>query len=161
MPSGIVIPVSESEPIVRRDFGEFTDYQEVIGGYFQPVELLTPEATIYVDDEGKLKGLEVNRRATLLVWMHNPAFRERDVICGPAVLIGAPDDEGDTQDVPQSLDDLLFDTLAYKVEVQTVDNKDAWNTNSKRYTDWVEAYNAALRLAASWMAVEQVRVVPA
>jgi hypothetical protein len=161
MPIGIVIPVDESEPIFRKQFGAFTDYQETIGGYFQPIDIQSPEATIYVDEEGKLKHLDVNRRATILAWLHNPAFRGRDVLCGTVVIIGPPDSEGDTTDVPQSLDDLLFETIEYKYEVQTADSAIAWNGNQMRYTYWLDAYNDALALADRWMAVEAIRVVPA
>lgn len=161
MPNGIVIPVDEEAPIFRKELNDFTDYQAAIGGYFQVIDLSNPEASLYVDEEGKVKHLEMNRRATLLMWLHNPAFRGRDVVCGQALLIGPADDEGETQGVPQALDDLLFDTLSYRVEVQTVDSADAWNGNQARYNNWVDAYNAGLRLADRWLAVENVRIVPA
>jgi len=161
VPTGIVIPVDESEPIRRHEINVYSEYQEIIGGYFQVVELDDIAASLYCDEEGKLKSLPMNRRATLLTWLHVPAFRHRDVISGTVILMGQPDDCGNTVSIPQELDDLLMDTLSYKVEVQTVDDADAWNSNAMRYTDWVEAYNAALSLAERWMAVEQVRVVPA
>lgn len=161
MPTGIVIPVDEAEPIFRTEIDHFTDYQRVIGGYFQVIDLVNPEASLYVDEEGKLKHLEMNRRATMLMWIHNPAFVHRDVVTGPALIVGPPNAEGETQSVPQELDDLLFDTLSYKVEVQTLDNPDTWNTNQRRFTEWTEAYNAALSLSVRWTAVEQIRIVPA
>lgn len=161
MPTGIVIPVVEEERISRVEVDHFTDYQKVIGGYFQVIELANPSASLYMDEEGKMKGLPLNHRATLLMWLHNPAFRQRDYVCGPALLLGQPDRGGVTQSVPQSLEALLFGTVKYKFEVQTVDDPDAWNSNQKRYDDWVDAYNEALSLAERWMAVERVRVVPA
>lgn len=161
MPIGIVIPVDEIEPIFRTELAHFTDYQKVIGGYFQVIDLTNPEASLYVDEEGKLKHLQMNRRATMLMWIHNPAFMHRDIVTGPALIVGPPDKEGETQNVPQELDDLLFDTLSYKVEVQTIDNGEAWNSNQRRYSEWPEAYNAGLSLAERWMAVERVRIVPA
>jgi hypothetical protein len=161
MPTGIVIPVDESVPIFRKEFEAFTDYQETIGGYFRPIDIQSPEATMYVDEEGKLKHSDVNRRATILAWLHNPAFRGRDVLCGPVVIIGPPDRDGISTDVPQSLDDLLFDTISYKFEVQTSDDATAWNSNQRRYTTWIDAYNDALAMAERWFAVEAIRVVPA
>ncbi|NTW42269.1 MAG: DUF3846 domain-containing protein, partial [Cellulomonadaceae bacterium] len=53
--------------------------------------------TLYCDEEGKNKGLRVNRRATLVLRHLWPRFP--DVIMGPAFLCGEPDRRGDDTDV--------------------------------------------------------------
>lgn len=158
---GIVIPADEDEPIYKQEFKSLSDYQQAVGGLIEAIDLDSPPATIYVNEEGKLQGLPLNRRATMISWMHNSSFRGKDVIKGDAVLVGPPDDEGKTLAVPQAYVFLLFETATYRIEVQTADDPAAWNGNQARYDNWVEAYNAGLGLWERWLAVENVRVIAA
>jgi hypothetical protein len=160
MPTGILIPVDESEEITVIEVNDFEDYRRVIGGYFQVIDLENPEASLYMDEEGKIKQQPVNRRATLLLWAHRSVFRSRDVVCGPSILIGAPDGFGETQDVPDQLLSLLTATSKFKYQVKTI-NDNEWAGNALTFSDWVEAYNAALGLADRWTLVTEVQVVPA
>lgn len=163
MPKGIVIPVLESEPMYIREFDSLNDYQVVIGGYIEPVDLTVPNpATMYVDEEGLLKQKEGNARATLLLMLHNPAYLFTGaLIVGTTVIVGPPDDEGDTLNVPDYFATLLIETHEYKVEVQTADDPYAWNGNQRRFERWEEAAEHGISLARRWMAVERVRVVAA
>lgn len=161
MPQGVLIPVDEAEPLRVVDLKNVSDYQKLIGGWVEVTDLDSPEASIWFDEEGKLKNLPLNRRASLILWMHNPSFRDRDVVKGPAIVLGPGNEYGETQDVPAELKMLLTVRETLRVEVQTADNGEAWNTNQRRFPDWVDAYNFALALSDRWMAVERVRVVPA
>jgi hypothetical protein len=163
MPCGIVIPTDMEEPMYVADFSDYRDYQKVIGGNFEPVDLTEPtEATVYVDEEGLLKSLPLNVRATLMVMVHNPAFLYHGAnLLGTAVIVGAPDDEGETKDVPSEFVELLLHTTSYKIEVQTSDDKETWNGNQRRFERIEEAYDHAINLAYKWFAVERVRVVAA
>lgn len=161
MPRGIVIPVDESESPFWLTFTDYTDYQKVVGGTFEVIDLTTPPASLYVNDEGKLIGLPVNRRATLLLWLNNPAFFMKDVVCGPAVLIGPADAEGATMDLPAELSVLILGTDLLKVEVQTINEPGKWYGNQARYSEYFEAANAALSLYQRWTLAEAVRVVAA
>jgi hypothetical protein len=49
---------------------------------------------MWVNDEGKLNGSEMNLMGTIL-WAHSYGWT--DVICGDIVLTGVADDEGYTQ----------------------------------------------------------------
>lgn len=160
MPTGILIPVDEDQDIQIVEVATFNEYQALIGGFFQVIDLENPESSLYMDEEGKIKQLPVNRRATLLMWAHRSVFRERDVVCGPALLIGSPDGRGDTQDIPDRLMSLLTGTSRFKYQVKTI-NDDEWTGNAVTFTDWVEAYNAALSLASRWLLVTEVQVLPA
>lgn len=160
MPVGVVIPVLESEPLFTITVNDYKDYQKVVEGTFQILDLDEPPASLFVNDEGKNLSFPMNRRATLLLWVHNPAFFQRDVIAGPALLIGAANAQGITQGVPDALYDLFFETPAYKAEVQTIGDP-KWYGNQARYEDWITAYNAALSLQERWALAERVRVVAA
>jgi hypothetical protein len=85
--------------------------QGIVGGYIETVGL-GAEAHIYIDEEGKLKGKEVNRLATQMVEHHCPGFAGRDVIVGDAVALGMTD-EGDEADAPPDVY-----TLAYALRIQ-------------------------------------------
>ena len=66
--------------------------QGAVGGLIQAVDL-TPELTMWCNDEGKMMGLPVNPVATAL-WTRY--FGETDVIVGNVVFTGGSDEEGET-----------------------------------------------------------------
>lgn len=162
MPWGIYIPADESKVLEFRLFGQLNEYQEAVGGWVECIDLETPPATFFVNEEGKIQNLPQNRRATLALWLHNRGMHGRDVLCGNAVLIGQPDDEeGETQDIPDELVAILMRTDSYKLEVETMDAPGVWNGNQARYGNWVDAYNAALGLYERWTLATNVRVLAA
>lgn len=65
--------------------------QTLVGGWVQAVDL-TPDLTLWVNEEGKLNGLPVNEAATR-VW--KAVYGPTDVIVGPAVLTGGADEDGE------------------------------------------------------------------
>ena len=135
--------------------------QEAVGGYIQVVDLTPLNASLVMDEEGKLKSKDVNRRATLLFWLLFPSVRHHDVIVGDAIIVGQPDDDGNTTDVPDSLTKLLFETKSYKAEFQTLDDANKFNGNQMRFDDYFTAANYALAKSEAWTMVERCRVVPA
>lgn len=159
MPWGIYIPADEAAPLEFRLFGQYMDYQEAVGGSFQPVELKTFGADIYVNEEGKVNELPLNRRATLMLWVIERAWRNEDTLVGDAVIIGSPDDEGDTQDVPGELVTLLMNTEIYKYEVETIEREGKWYGNQRTFDNYFEACNSALGLLDRWALASDVRVV--
>lgn len=163
MPLGIVVPVDRNEPIYTREFNGLSDYQEVVGGLIEPIDLPQPHpATMYVNEEGRLLKLEFNARASLIVMAHNQQYLFRGInVVGPAVIVGEPDEEGETQDVPPDLVQLLTVESEYKVLFQTADDPEAWNGNLRRFTDVTEAYEHGINIAYRWHAVERIRVVAA
>lgn len=68
--------------------------QKGVGGWVEAVDLPKHKMTMWVNEEGKLSGLEYNPSGTMLWWS---VYGETDVIVGDIVLTGLPDDEGDTQ----------------------------------------------------------------
>jgi len=160
MPRGIVIPWDRAQAIRLQEFNGLDDYQKAVGGLIEHVELLTPApAGIFLNEEGRLHQADFNPRATLLLMVHNQAFLYGGAkLLGDVVVIGPVDDEGETLDVPGYYEELLLHTTEYKVEVQTMDNSEAWNTNQRRFTEMEEAYHFGVDLAYRWTAVERVRV---
>jgi Domain of unknown function (DUF3846) len=56
----------------------------------------------YCDEEGKLKGLPVNLLATGIARTHGWRAGD-DMLCGPVVFLGPPDNNGDETSAPEFL----------------------------------------------------------
>jgi hypothetical protein len=161
MVTAIVIPVDLDEPVRQQQLNnsDLDAYRQIVGGHLQVVNLIQPPASLYLNEEGKLEGLAVNLRATALLWVHNGAYRERDVVVGPAFIVGPPDRRGDDTSAPDDLLELLFDTERYRMQVKTI-NGTGWHGNELVFTDWFAAYRYVLDLAGRWTLVDEVRVIP-
>ncbi|MCO4274304.1 DUF3846 domain-containing protein [Pseudarthrobacter sp. HLT3-5] len=157
----ILVPADEERPLYKVAIEGLTGLQAAVGGLIEVMDIDRPDATLILNEEGKVMGLPMNRRATLLLWVHLTRWRGHDALAGDVLIVGRPDDEGNMQDVPRELVELLFKTKVYKYEVTTVSDLDVWNGNQRRYEDWVTAYNDGLALASRWFAVNDVRIVPA
>jgi hypothetical protein len=159
--TAIVIPVDLEQPIRQQQLNknDLDAYRQIVGGNLEVVTFVSPPASLYLNEEGKLEGLPINRRATALWWVHNRASRGRDYICGPAFLVGPADRHGDDKPAPQYLVELLLSTERYRVQVKTMDSP-TWHGNEVVFTDWYSAYVNILDLAERWTLVEEVRVIP-
>lgn len=81
--------------------------QELVGGWIEPVTIpsFIPDAergTGYVNEEGKIRGLPVNWRATDFM-VPGVGLMPRDYIAGDFVLLGLDPRTGENADVPDSL----------------------------------------------------------
>jgi hypothetical protein len=65
------------------------EYQALVGGYIEVVTLPDGRALV-LDEEGKLKGRPLNRRATAL-WHEAAPYARRDVLVGD-VVVCTPDE---------------------------------------------------------------------
>lgn len=157
----IQIPQDEDRPLYKVTIEDLAGMQAAVGGYIEIVDLTPLNASLVVNEEGKLMNLEINRRATLLFWLLFPSIRGRDAICGDALIVGYPDCQGNTTDAPKEVVELLFETKSYKAEFQTFDDAKKFNGNLRRFEDYFEAANYALLKAQSWTAVQRTRVIPA
>ncbi|SIC59005.1 DUF3846 domain-containing protein [Mycobacteroides abscessus] len=160
---GILIPADELQDIKTVEIDSASDVaiQAHVGGTFGVTDLFNPAASLHWNDDGRMLGLPLNRRATLMLWVHHSAFRGHDALLGDVLLLGPADEEtGDSLPVPDELDRLLFHTDQYRYLVKTIGEK-SWNGNGVTYDNWVDAYNGALSLAKRWTLVEEVTVVAA
>lgn len=60
--------------------------QEVVGGYIEPV-WLKDGRVMFVNEEGRLKGLPVNEMATMIALTQGVHFAPNDLIVGPAIIV--------------------------------------------------------------------------
>lgn len=159
--NSIIIPAANDAALRQIQIGSshLPEYQAITGGLIERVGLDESSSSLYVNEEGKLLQLPINRRATLLLWMHNRAFRYQDIIAGDALLVGPVDDDGSDTDVPDALAHVLYAATNFRTEVQ-VHGEDGWHGNDNRFDNWVAAYSYVLDLGRRWTAVRDVRVVP-
>lgn len=160
MLTAIVIPADPAEParlqqLNKRDVDAF---RALVGDHLQVLNLERPAATMYLNDEGKLDGLPFNPRATALLWAHNPAFREEDVIAGDAFIVGVPDRHGDDTSAPTELVDLLFHTKRYRVLVQG-EGDEKFYGHLRPFDSWFEAYGFGVHLVRVFSQLQDVQVV--
>lgn len=81
------------------------------------------------------------------------------MLVGNSAIVGAPDDEGSTTDVPETVVSLLMETRVYRVEVQVIGETE-WHRNATKYTDYWEAVIRAMLLLERWALATEAKVVP-
>lgn len=129
------IPVDPDEPMTEVQVDSLEDCQEIVGGYIEPVDITELGITIYVNEEGLLRQLPLNSRATFLWWYFVPEARQKAMLVGPTLVVGLPNRSGESTDIPQGATELLLDPGLWRVEVKTHgDSK--WYRNQATY----EAY---------------------
>ncbi|MBJ8343976.1 DUF3846 domain-containing protein [Antrihabitans sp. YC2-6] len=157
---GLVVPADMEEPVTELRFvsdDALNAMQKVVGGYVDVVDTALPETTVWLNDEGMIKYLEPNPRATMFIWAGAPRRRGGQAYYGDVLITGQPDEEGNTTSLPDELLDLILRTDEYKIEVQT--GGDSWAGNGKRFADYWIALHYVLELAERWVLVTNVRVV--
>lgn len=155
MVQGIVIPADAEAPLELREFATLEDYQAVVGGCIEAVDLLDFGVTIYVNEEGLLRHLPLNSRASFLWWYHVPEARQKAMLIGDAVVVGLPDRSGKNTDLPATVRQLLLLPARFHVEVRTVGDP-KWCRNQATYPDYWEAMVLLERMAEA----VDTRVIP-
>lgn len=92
--TALVVPVEgpiRTETIETADTALDT-LQKLVGGYIEPIDLPTGD-TAFIDEEGKLKSYEINPRANDALSGH---LMPGDFIVGTLVVVGPPDETGET-----------------------------------------------------------------
>ena len=117
MVKGIYVPADDSEALEIRELEKLEDYQEAVDGWIEAVDVPSLGVTIYVNEEGLLRRLPFNPRASFLWWYHVPGAHQT-MLVGDVVIVGPRDDNGDGNDVPEEVVDLLTVTREYAVAVQ-------------------------------------------
>lgn len=157
MVRGIYVPADSDESLEVREFTGLDDYQSAVEGWIEPVDVPDLGITIYVNEEGLIRHLPFNSRATFLWWYYVPVARHRAILVGNTVIVGMPDEQGSTADVPAEVETLTKHGI-WRVEVKTLgDSK--WCHNQVTYEDHFEALAWAMVTLERWTAAEDVRVV--
>lgn len=161
MVTGVIIPADIDSALRVQEFHDLRDYQTAVGGLIEAIDLDNPPMSLFANDEAKLIGLPINQRASALWWLHVPAVYGIDFLSGDVVLIGRPDEEGETQSAPDEFVRLLLEPTTYRVLVQTADSGTAWSGNGRRFDSYFEAATYAIDLGHRWTLVTAARVVAA
>lgn len=161
MVTGIVIPYETRLEVFTQEFTDLASYQAAVGGYIEPVTIERPRMTIFANEEGKVRQLPINCRATCLWWMQSPRARGNELLVGDVALVGSRGGAGATTDLPRGFIELLLATPRYKIEVQTEAEPKDWFDNHMRFQNYFEACRYGLKLAERWIQVRDIRVVAA
>ncbi|MDF1478793.1 hypothetical protein PYV02_06805 [Leifsonia sp. H3M29-4] len=89
---GIVIPQDGGGDLRLEELAGLRDFQEVTGGWIEPIELDGIDATIYINGEAQRHPGPFNSRATTLHWYHG-LHRDRALLLGDAVIVGTQSGE--------------------------------------------------------------------
>jgi hypothetical protein len=157
MALGIVIPADDNCDLTIRTFETLPDYQAAVGGDVEYIALAEPTASFFVNEEGKIRHLPDNERATLIMRMHN-RIHDGDRVAGDAVLIGPENVRGESTDVPEQLRVLLFGLRKFEIEIAFSKKVPEWITVDNSSTSWEEAYTKCLRLMWIWAELDRARV---
>jgi hypothetical protein len=160
MVTGITVPHETALPLFSAEFANLADYQHTVGGYIEIVRIHGYPLLIVADEEGKVRGLPINKRATCLWWLLNPNGLGGDVLVGDVVIVGA-EQKGELTDAPRNLVALLLETVRYRVEVRVSEKFDSWTEIGDAVDDFFEAALHALSLMEVWNPPGDVRVVAA
>lgn len=161
--AAVVIPLDPDEPIrqVEFDQGDIAYMQGIVGGNVDVIDtVVEPRTSIWINDDGR-DVLPTNPRASLYLWAGDARWRGQDVLFGDVLITGTPDEEGSTTSIPDAVLALMFETVEYRVQVQTIDDRNAWSGNGIRFDDYFAALYNVLNLAERWALVTEVRVIPA
>ncbi len=155
---GIVIPADESAEPFEQQFEGLPGYHEVVGGWVEAVHLEQAKLTLFVNEEGKVRGLPLNRRATALWWLLDRMARERDELVGDVVLIGAANGQSTSTEAPRDLAHLILRAEVLHSEIRLADRL-GWHRTELQFTNYFDAAINALLYFRSDDAVTDVRVV--
>lgn len=89
---------SHSVEIIEQDIATL---QELVGGYIEAVT--TEHAVLWLNEEGKIHGMPINRMATYLWWKLQPEMEGRDHMRGCVLVTGLADPDGDCTPVEPDL----------------------------------------------------------
>jgi hypothetical protein len=99
----IVIPADEAQAIRSRETDDqptLQQLQDIVDGYIEIVpgwaDYMGKPCVVYCNEDGKARGLSVNRRATAIWWQKLGGGQYDDVLCGDIVLVvDLPDKDDD------------------------------------------------------------------
>ncbi|WP_425546358.1 DUF3846 domain-containing protein [Agromyces soli] len=180
MVRGIYLPADDREELVVREFSGVDDYARSVDGYIEAVDVPDLGVTIYVNEIGLLRRLPFNSRASFLWWYYEPAARE-SLLVRDAVIVGWPDADGESTDVPEAVLRLLTEPIEHGIVVRldSAPGRDVHPMSrlaqivlpltagdpsllmsSARFASYFDALTWAVVLEQRWPEAEEVEVVP-
>lgn len=159
MVNALRIPADADEPITKLEVSKLEGYQAAVGGWIEPVDIPELGVTIYIHEEGLMLDLPFNSRATLLWWYFVPEARQKAILAGPALVVGLPDRNGDSTDIPVHAAEMLTEAGIWRVQAH-MPGIEQWYESQQPYDDYFEAIVYAMVIVERWEEVDDVRVVP-
>lgn len=104
MINGICIPATITDPARLVEIADSESLGTLVGGWLEAL-MIDGTTTCYLNEEGKLKGLPVNVRATAML-AHRLA--PSDMIVGDVVLLGFDPETGDDLSLPNATEKITF-----------------------------------------------------
>lgn len=117
MVQGIIIPADNTAPLKTATLDSLEDYQRAVSGWIEAVDIPDLGVTMYVNEEGLIRDLPFNRRATFLWRFHVPQARDAGLV-GDVAVVGLTDDEGESTELPTVLQQRLLEPGAYRVRTR-------------------------------------------
>jgi len=111
----VVIPASEEFEAYSTEVEsvEYKFLSDKVGGMIEVVGFRDDQASMYLNEEGKILGMPRNPRATSLAKRHG-AISLMDYIAGDAVVVGPVDEDGEDTGLEQEQIDVLFKEIGHK-----------------------------------------------
>lgn len=153
------IPPDPDAPVTEVQLDALEDYQAIVGGWIEAVDIHSLGVTVYVNEEGLLRQLPFNSRAMSLWWYFVPEARQTAVLVGPALVVGLPDRNGNSTDIPANVAEMMTRAGIWSVQAH-VPGIEEWYVSQQTYDDYFEALVYAMTLLNRWEEVDDVRVVP-
>jgi hypothetical protein len=136
MVQGIIIPADNTTPLRVSTLDSLEDYQRAVGGWIEAVDIPDLGVTMYVNEEGLIRDLPYNRRATFLWQFHVPQARDARLV-GDVAVVGLAGDEGENTELPRELRRWLLEPGVYRVRTRE-HTEGRWREEPIDRDDYVE-----------------------
>ena len=136
MVPGIIIPADTTAPLRTEALESLEDFQRAVGGWIEAVDIPDLGVTMYVNEEGLIRDLPFNRRATFLWRFHVPQARDARLV-GDVAVVGLTDDEGENGELPEELRSRLIEPGIYRVRTRELGTS-RWHEEPIDRDDYVE-----------------------
>jgi hypothetical protein len=136
MVQGIIIPADNTAPLKAATLDSLEDYRQAVGGWIEAVDIPDLGVTMYVNEEGLIRDLPFNRRATFLWQFHVPQAHDARLV-GDVAVVGLTDDEGESTELPDNLLQRLLEPGIYRVRTRQRGGSE-WHEEPIDRDDYIE-----------------------
>lgn len=112
------------------------DYLRAVGGWIEAVDIPDLGVTMYVNEEGLIRDLPFNRRATFLWRFHVPHAQDTRLV-GDVAVVGLTDDEGEGTQLQRDLRKRLLEPSVYRVRTRA-SGHERWHEEPTDRDDYLE-----------------------
>ncbi|GAB3608357.1 hypothetical protein GCM10027414_04820 [Humibacter ginsengiterrae] len=137
MVRSIVIPQDGAENPRVQELASIDEFQEVVGGWLEPIEIEALDVTVYMDESAERRHGPLNSRATALWWYFSSGAESRRFILGDVVVAGIDDGLGGA-DVPDTLVHGLFEQHRFVVQAHRGSSEE-WLDTYARFDNLFDA----------------------